>query len=49
MANSLTLSRHQLHAACDAWGRTPTTGGGTLGLGPLALQAQGISHRGGLC
>lgn len=33
MVNSLTLSRRQLHAACDAWGRTPTTGGGTLGLG----------------
>ena len=33
MATDLKISRRQLAAACDAWGRTPDTGGGTLGLG----------------
>jgi len=31
--SDLKISQRQLHAACDVWGRTPTTGGGTLGLG----------------
>jgi hypothetical protein len=32
MAHELTIGKRQLRAACDAWGWTTDTGGGSMGL-----------------